>query len=178
MQIFRNIEGQLERIPQKGKSLSNIVFSWLSVEIHLSMAYKAMLKLIDATKEEDVRLILPHFSKMSVADREQATQIILPTYYPYYNNDNKKNKGVLTHFGKHCYGKTPYETFIKSIPLAKEKMLSNKELPVDLFSTSNPSKTGQGFEVEKKSVQKQFDQIEKKPYLQDKISSYFTERQI
>ncbi|WMX17358.1 DUF4132 domain-containing protein [Aureispira sp. CCB-E] len=98
LQIFRNIEGQLERIPKKGKSLSNMVFSWLSVEIHPSMAYKAMLKLIDATKEEDVRLILPHFSKMSVADREQVTQIILPTYYPYYNNDNKKNKGVLTPF--------------------------------------------------------------------------------
>jgi hypothetical protein len=35
-------------------------------------------------------------------------------------NDYNENR---THTGKYCYGKTPMQTFIDSIPLAKEKML-------------------------------------------------------
>ena len=34
----------------------------------------------------------------------------------YYNEDR-------THTGKYCFGKTPMQTFMESIPLAKEKML-------------------------------------------------------
>lgn len=30
-----------------------------------------------------------------------------------------------THTGKHCYGKTPMQTFLDSIPLAKEKMINS-----------------------------------------------------
>jgi hypothetical protein len=29
-----------------------------------------------------------------------------------------------THQGRWCYGKTPMQTFVDSIPLAKEKMLA------------------------------------------------------
>ena len=29
------------------------------------------------------------------------------------------------HSGKYCFGKTPMQTFLDSIPLAKEKMLNN-----------------------------------------------------
>jgi hypothetical protein len=29
------------------------------------------------------------------------------------------------HSGRHCFGKTPMQTFVDSIPLAKEKMLNN-----------------------------------------------------
>jgi transposase InsO family protein len=35
----------------------------------------------------------------------------------YYNSDR-------THSGKYCFGKTPMQTFLDSIPLAKEKMLN------------------------------------------------------
>jgi len=108
------------------------------------------------------------FRKKIYASIEQL-QVDLDTWNAFYNEQR-------THSGKHCYGKTPYETFVESIPLAQAKMLSSKGLPVDFFSTSNPSKTEQGFEVEEKSVQKQFGQIEKKPYLQDKTSSFSTER--
>ncbi|NAW51199.1 IS481 family transposase, partial [Elizabethkingia argentiflava] len=34
----------------------------------------------------------------------------------YYNNER-------THTGKHCYGKTPLQTFLDSKPIAKEKLL-------------------------------------------------------
>jgi hypothetical protein len=34
----------------------------------------------------------------------------------YYNQDR-------THTGKYCFGKTPMETFLQSIPLAKEMLL-------------------------------------------------------
>ena len=36
-----------------------------------------------------------------------------------YNNER-------THTGKHCYGKTPMQTFLASLNLAKEKMLNQQ----------------------------------------------------
>ena len=98
LQIFKTIEQQLTQIPPKGKTFTGVVFSWLSFDIHPSMAYKAMLKLIDPSKEEDVQLILPHFSKMSVNDREKVTRLVLPTYYPYYNNNKTDKPKELTTF--------------------------------------------------------------------------------
>lgn len=35
-----------------------------------------------------------------------------------YNNER-------THSGKYCYGRTPMQTFLKSVPLAKQKMLQD-----------------------------------------------------
>lgn len=34
----------------------------------------------------------------------------------------------LTHTGKYCYGKTPMQTFLDTIPLAKDKMLDEKNV--------------------------------------------------
>jgi len=33
-----------------------------------------------------------------------------------------------THSGKYCYGKTPMQTFVDSIPLAKERLLGTTNL--------------------------------------------------
>lgn len=98
LQIFKTLEQQLTHIPAKGKTFSSVVFSWLSFEIHPSMVYQVMLKLIDASKEQDVQLILPHFPKMSVHNREKVTRLILPTYYPYYHNENNEKPKVLNNF--------------------------------------------------------------------------------
>lgn len=35
-----------------------------------------------------------------------------------------------THSGKYCFGKTPMQTFIESVPLAKEKLLEQLVNPV------------------------------------------------
>jgi transposase InsO family protein len=108
------------------------------------------------------------FRKKIYSSIEQL-QVDLDAWIDFYNQHR-------THSGKHCYGKTPHETFIKSLPLAKAKILQKNELPLDFFSTSNPSKTEQGFEVEEKSVQNSIGQIKKKSYLQDKTSSHLTVR--
>jgi hypothetical protein len=47
-------------------------------------------------------------------------QADLDTWIGGYNSDR-------THTGKYCYGRTPLQTWLESLPLAKEKMLS--ELP-------------------------------------------------
>ena len=73
-------------------------------------------------------------------------QVDLDVWTAFYNQQ-------ITHSGKHCYGKTPQETFIQSLALAKAKLLQKDELPLDFFSTLNPSKIQKGFEVEKKSIQ-------------------------
>lgn len=92
LRIFQKIEKQIPRIPVKGKVLPNTAFSWLSFEINPSMAYKAMLRLVDASKKEDIQLVLPYFSKMAVQRREQVTRMILPAYYPYNNDQNTPKK--------------------------------------------------------------------------------------
>lgn len=48
-----------------------------------------------------------------------------------YNNER-------THSGKYCFGKTPIQTFIDSLPLAKEKMLDR----LHTFTTSGEAEAG------------------------------------
>jgi len=45
-------------------------------------------------------------------------QTDLDTWIRYYNEER-------THSGKYCFGKTPMQTFLDSMPLVKEKMLNN-----------------------------------------------------
>ena len=47
-------------------------------------------------------------------------QADLDLWLEHYNNER-------THSGKYCYGRTPMQTFVETLPLAKEKMLD--ELP-------------------------------------------------
>ena len=58
--------------------------------------------------------------------------------------DYNKNR---THQGKYCYGKTPYQTYLDSIELAKEKYLDNPtrecELKQDAIRIDFPEKTPQ-----------------------------------
>ena len=44
-------------------------------------------------------------------------QVDLDNWMKYYNDER-------THSGKYCFGKTPMQTFLDSIPLAKEKMIN------------------------------------------------------
>ena len=60
----------------------------------------------------------------------------LDRWMSYYNNER-------THSGKHCFGKTPMQTFKDSIPLAKEKLL--ERLAQDHFVAYPPlSHQGEG----------------------------------
>jgi transposase InsO family protein len=59
------------------------------------------------------------FRKKIYASLEQL-QVDLDAWIEDYNTNR-------THSGKYCYGRTPMQTFIESLPLAKEKMLD--ELP-------------------------------------------------
>ena len=45
-------------------------------------------------------------------------QTDLDTWIKYYNEER-------THSGKYCFGKTPMQTFLDSMPLVREKMLNN-----------------------------------------------------
>ena len=53
-------------------------------------------------------------------DNLELLQSDLDLWLQYYNNERP-------HSGRYCYGKTPMETFEESLPLAKEKILGNKE---------------------------------------------------
>ena len=71
-------------------------------------------------------------------------QIDLDLWTKYYNEQR-------THSGKHCLGRTPNQTFLQSLTLAKEKMLELKtQTNPPFFSTTNPPITQTGFGVEKK----------------------------
>lgn len=59
------------------------------------------------------------FRKKIYTSLEQV-QTDLDAWVRQYNDER-------THTGKYCYGRTPMQTFVESLPLAKEKMLS--ELP-------------------------------------------------
>jgi len=50
-------------------------------------------------------------------DNLELLQHDLDEWMNYYNNERP-------HSGRYCYGKTPMQTFIESLPLAKEKMLN------------------------------------------------------
>ena len=52
-------------------------------------------------------------------DNLELLQQDLDEWMQYYNNERP-------HSGRYCYGKTPMETFIESLPLATEKLLYNK----------------------------------------------------
>ena len=56
------------------------------------------------------------FRKIVYNSIEQLQQD-LDIWIEYYNQDR-------THSGKYCFGKTPMQTFLDSVPLAKEKMLN------------------------------------------------------
>jgi hypothetical protein len=45
-------------------------------------------------------------------------QADLDTWIKHYNEER-------THSGKYCFGKTPMQTFLDSMPLVGEKMLNN-----------------------------------------------------
>lgn len=50
-------------------------------------------------------------------DNLELLQQDLDQWMEYYNNER-------THSGRYCFGKTPMETFIESLPLAKQKLLN------------------------------------------------------
>lgn len=52
-------------------------------------------------------------------DNLEALQKDLDEWVDFYNNQR-------THSGRYCFGKTPMETFLDSLPLAKNKMLPQK----------------------------------------------------
>jgi transposase InsO family protein len=57
-------------------------------------------------------------------DSLEALQIDLDRWMDYYNNERP-------HSGRYCFGKTPMQTFIDAIPLAKEKMISEHLTPIN-----------------------------------------------
>ena len=57
-------------------------------------------------------------------------QLDLDNWIEYYNNER-------THSGKYCFGKTPIQTFLDSIPLAKEKMLNQTVQTNELLACTN-----------------------------------------
>ncbi len=100
------------------------------------------------------------FRKKLYRSMEQL-QVDLDAWTRFYNEQR-------THSGKHCYGKTPLQTFIQSLPLAKDKLLAKQHETMDFFSSSIPSKNWQGAELEKKSTPQQMGQRQNKSYLQGK----------
>lgn len=58
--------------------------------------------------------------RKKIYDTLEQLQVDLDQWIEDYNTNR-------THTGKYCFGRTPMQTFIESLPLAKEKMLS--ELP-------------------------------------------------
>lgn len=67
------------------------------------------------------------FRKKIYSSIEQL-QVDLDKWIDEYNNDR-------THQGKYCFGKTPMQTFLDSLPLAKEKM-------IDKFALSGQAEAG------------------------------------
>lgn len=65
-------------------------------------------------------------------------QADLDQWIEWYNNER-------THSGKYCYGKTPMQTFLDSVELAKEKLINQK----DLIFPNQSSLNGNNGEVEK-----------------------------
>ena len=53
-------------------------------------------------------------------DNLETLQQDLDEWMKYYNNDRP-------HSGRYCYGKTPMQTFVESLPLVKQKMLQGLE---------------------------------------------------
>lgn len=55
--------------------------------------------------------------RTKVYDNLETLQKDLDTWVDYYNLER-------THTGRYCYGKTPMQTFLESLPLAKQKLLN------------------------------------------------------
>lgn len=62
-------------------------------------------------------------------------QTDLDEWLLYYNAER-------THSGKYCYGKTPMQTFIESIHLAKEKRIDEQTENQSIFNLSKETETG------------------------------------
>lgn len=62
-------------------------------------------------------------------------QADVDVWLEYYNNERP-------HSGKHCYGKTPMQTWNDSLYLAKEKLLSNHYQNVVSLPMSGQEETG------------------------------------
>ncbi len=65
----------------------------------------------------------------------QEIQQDLDQWMNYYNNER-------THSGKYCFGKTPMQTFIDSVPLAKKKRIDELLEKEVIFDGSNQTETG------------------------------------
>lgn len=88
-------------------------------------------------------------------------QADLDLWLNWYNTDR-------THSGKNCLGKTPRQTFISSIPLAKEKILERlHEGMGSIFSGHNPSPEAEGLARKDAGL----DQQPYKSYLADNTRS-------
>jgi hypothetical protein len=55
--------------------------------------------------------------RTKVYDNLDTLQQDLDTWVDFYNLER-------THTGRYCYGKTPMQTFLESLPLAKQKLLN------------------------------------------------------
>jgi hypothetical protein len=67
--------------------------------------------------------------------------------------DNYNNQR--THTGKYCFGKTPMQTFIDSIPLAQEKLLDSLAQDPILQSSKNSSEEFESMHLEEKKLYSQ-----------------------
>lgn len=83
----------------------------------------------------------------------------LDNWLNYYNTER-------THSGKHCEGKTPYQTFLDTSELTKAKMLERQNEPnLTFFSDQNSSKNEEGFVAKNNVEQDITDQKQEKSYL-------------
>lgn len=57
--------------------------------------------------------------RKKIYTRLEELQSDLDQWLDHYNTER-------THSGKHCYGKTPWQTFLDSIPIAREKLISQE----------------------------------------------------
>lgn len=62
--------------------------------------------------------------RKKIYDSIDLLQADLDIWMNYYNNERP-------HSGRYCYGKTPMETFSDSLPLVKEKMLTEQFQPIN-----------------------------------------------
>lgn len=94
-------------------------------------------------------------------------QTDLDVWTKYYNEQR-------THSGKNCLGKTPNQTFVDRLQLAKEKMLEQQAQPNQhFFSTTTPPIPTKGIGVEKKSGNNEIGNEIEKSYLNDTTSPFF-----
>lgn len=76
-------------------------------------------------------------------------QADLDRWIEWYNTER-------THSGKHCFGKTPQQTLVESIPLTKQKMLEKMHDPKHgIFSEHSPSKSNGGLNRKKEGLDHQ-----------------------